>query len=331
LLAGATTILDMGTVRGTDRIARVIEEMGIRAIIGQALMDTGEGVPEPLRVDPDRAWAEAKELCETFDGAGEGRIGVAYAPRFTLSVSEDLWRKIATEARRTGRLVHTHISETPWENETCRRLHGGLPLEVLERWGVLEAPTALVHAVWIDEGDRERLRRSGAGVVHCPGSNAKLGSGIADVAALLEADIPVALGSDAAACDDALSIPLEMRLASQLQCLRHGPERLPATAPLEMATSLGARVLGWAERVGSLTPGKEADLVLYRRDDLPWPAERPLADALTWTQPRTRPREVIVAGRRLVADGALVEGDENEIRAEATAQRRAVWDRSGLE
>jgi cytosine/adenosine deaminase-related metal-dependent hydrolase len=330
LLAGTTTLLDMGSVHHTGVIAEAIAEMGVRAIIGKALMDSGDGVPPGLRQDSETALREAQGLVHTWQGACEGRIGVAFAPRFTLSVSPELWRQIAQIAQRDRILVHTHISETPWENQSCRALHGDSPVAALAAWGVLEAPAVLVHAVWIESAEREILRSCRAGIVHCPGSNARLGSGIADVAALLEAGLPVALGSDGAACNDLLSIPSEMRLATQLQSLRHGPERMDPAAPLEMATCAGARALGLEKEVGSLEPGKCADLQVLRAGDLEGFADQPLHQVLALGSSPPRPQEVFVAGCPRVADGNLVGLEIDRIRAAAGAERRRLLERAGL-
>ncbi len=330
LLHGATTLLDMGTVHHTDVIAAVVEEMGIRAILGKSLMDAGGDVPPRLLQDPEQALAESLELYGRWHNKAGGRIRVAFAPRFTPGVTEQLWSRIAAESRRAGILIHTHVSETAWENETCMCMHGAPPIQALERWGVLDAPAVLVHAIWIDDAQREILRAHGTGIVHCPGSNAKLGSGTADVAALLEAGIPVALGSDSAACNDVLSIPAEMRLAAQLQSLRHGPSSVDPGAPLAMATILGAQALGLADEIGSLEQGKCADLVLFRRDELEWAPDLPVHHSLTFASASPRPREVFVGGRPLVADGMLVGQDLRGIREEATAERSTLLARAEI-
>ncbi len=330
LLHGATTVLDMGTVHHTALIARVAEQMGIRAILGKALMDTGPDLPRGLAQDPQQAFAEALALHEEWHGASGGRIRVAFAPRFILSVSKSLWAMIAAESRRTGILIHTHVSETPWENETCQRMHGSSPVKVLDRWGILDCPAVLVHVIWIDEEEREILRRRGVAIIHCPGSNAKLGSGIADVVSLLQLGIPVGLGSDGAACNDAMSIPLEMRLAAQLQSLRHAPAQLKPDAPLAMATTLGARALGLDNEIGSLEEGRRADLVLFGPGDLGWAPDLPAHHHLTFGCAGERPREVFVDGHMLVSDGALVQDDLERLRAEAVIERAALLERAAL-
>lgn len=327
LLHGATTIVDMGTVHGNDALAEATAQMGIRAILGKAMMDVGDGVPPALCQPADVALAEALALHARWHGAAGGRLGVALAPRFTLSVSPALWAEIARAARVADLLIHTHVSETPWENDACRAMHGGSPLEVLERWGVLDARTLLVHAVWLDADDRARLRGRRAGLVHCPGSNAKLGSGIADVAAWVADGLPVALGSDGAACNDALSLLAEMRLAAQLQALRHGPGRVPAATIAAQATREGARAIGADREIGTLAVGKRADLILFHEADLGGEEELPVEHALVFASAGARPFEVYVDGEARVREGRLIGADGDEIRRDARAARRRLLER----
>ena len=327
LLHGATTLVDMGTVRHNSVIARVVEEMGVRAIVGKAMMDAGEGAPAGMLEETESALREALTLHEQWHGAAQGRIQVAFAPRFTLSVSKKLWKKIAAEATRRDILVHTHVSETPWENETCRRMHGDTPIRVLARWGVLAARALLVHAVWIDEEERGILRRHGTGVIHCPGSNAKLGSGIADLPALLEMGIAVGLGSDGAACNDELSLAAEMRLAAQMQSLRHGPGRIRAREILAMATIEGARATGLEETAGSLEVGKRADLTLFDAGRTGWETDLTADHGLVFAATGVRPAEVFVDGRPLVLAGKLVHGEIEQIRTDAREARARLLER----
>lgn len=328
LIGGATTIVDMGTVHHTSVIAESVCQMGVRAVIGKALMNAGEGTPPDLLQGGDRALAEALELHAQWDGAADGLIRVALAPRFTLSVSAPLWKRIAAEAHRRDLLVHTHVSETPWENETCRRMYGDTPIRMLEAWGVLAARTLLVHALWISAPERALLASHGAAVVHCPGSNAKLGSGILDLPALREAGIPVALGSDGAACNDELSMVAEMRLAAQLQNLQAGPGRVPADEILRLATAEGARAVGLFPQIGQLAPGRAADLQLYDMAACGWDPDDDAAHALVFAGSAARPAAVFVAGRPCVWQGNLVAQPLDAIRTAAAEARRELRRRS---
>ncbi len=330
LLCGATTLLDMGSVHHTDAIAAAADEMGARVILGKALMDDGADLTPELKQDAHQALAEGLELRRAWHGHDDGRLTVALAPRFTLSVSAGLWRELAQEATANKILVHTHVSETQWENETCQHLHGSRPIACLADWGVLEAKAALVHAVWLEEDERRMLAEAKAAVIHCPGSNAKLGSGIASIRSLLDAGVRVALGSDGAACNDALSLPAEMRLAAQLQSIGDGPVCFTADTALELATDGGARALGLESQTGRLRPGLAADLIVFRDEDLVWEPEDSLARSLVWSSPHARPRDVYVAGRQLVKGGRLVVTEESALREDATRAVRRLRTRTGF-
>ncbi|MCK4412599.1 MAG: amidohydrolase family protein [Candidatus Eisenbacteria sp.] len=324
LLHGGTTILDMGTVHDTDVIAETAREMGVRIILGKALMDAGDGVPPALTQPPETAFREALALHDRWHGSADGRLQVSFAPRFTLSVSGALWRQLAAEARRRGMLVHTHASETPWENERCREMHGLTPVRALAEWGVFDAPSVLVHTVCIDEEEIDLLAGHGVGVIHCPGSNAKLGSGTAPAWRLHAAGVAVGLGADGVACNDQLSVPAEMRLAAQLQSLREGPGVLSAREVFAWATDRGAAAVNLGDRIGRLAVGRRADLLLFREAELPWPPDLPREQGFVYASAGLRPAEVIVDGRQLVAGGELLTGDLSTIRREAAQQRQRL-------
>ncbi len=332
LLAGTTTFVDMGTVHHTESICATAEAMGVRAILSKALMDRGENVPPRLLQGSEGALSEALAIHSTWSGRGRGRISVALAPRFTLSVSEGLWRELGQEASSRSILVHTHASETPWENEECQRIHGGRPLALLERWGVLEAKCMVAHAIWIEESDIETMRRREVGVVHCPGSNTKLGSGMMDLARLSGEGIAVGLGSDGAACDDTLSIPAEMRTAAQLVALKSGPESVDALSILEAATLGGARAAGLADSIGSLEPGKQADFVLFRMEDLGWDVSdwHSAVRNLVHSGVSARPWEVCVGGHMLVEEGRLANWEWPKLAEDARIQRARLLERADL-
>jgi len=324
LLHGTTSLLDMGAVRDPDVIAECVAEFGLRAILGPALMDEGDGVPPPLCRPRAEALAAAVDFNRRWAGAADGRIGVAFAPRFALSVSAGLWRELAREAQLQGWPIHTHVSETRWENQQAEALHGARPVPLLAQWGVLAARTMLVHGVWLDDRDRALLAGAPAAVIHCPGSNAKLGSGIADLPALRAAGIPIGIGSDGAACNDQLSMLAELRLTAQLQSLRHGPGRWSAAETVACATSGGARALGLERSVGRLAVGQRADVILFERAATDWEADLPWEHGLVYAAGGLRPQEVYIDGIARVHAGRLLVADEQEVRRTAREQRRRL-------
>lgn len=259
-MGGTTCILDMGTTRGIESILDAAEASGLRVITGTALMDRGEETPASLLRPADEAIEETLRLRERRSSGGLADL--CLAPRFIPSVAHETWLSIARLSRRHGLLVHTHASETRSENRLVRKLTGKTPIGYLRDSGVASPRLCVAHAIWITSDDRAVLRAAGASVCHCPGSNAKLGSGAADVLSMLQSGIRVGIGCDGAACNNRLDLFEELRRAAALVSLRHGPESVDPSAVLDMATRAGAAILGRADQIGSIEPGKQADLLL---------------------------------------------------------------------
>lgn len=266
LAGGTTTILDMGTTRHAESILRVLDRCGLRARTGPALMDQGPAGAAPLLRDPVQSLSELEELAARWEGFDEGRLGLALCPRFVPSVSAGFWREMLLAPAFRSFPVHTHCAETRAEVEEVRSMTGRTPAAFLSGLDGAEGRVKAAHAVWLTPEDRSALKRSGTAVLHCPGSNLKLGSGIADILALREAGIPLGLGADGSACNNRLDAWQEMRLAALLQALLHGPASVDPADFLRMATYDGAGVLGLENDIGSLRAGKRADLVLVDPD-----------------------------------------------------------------
>jgi 5-methylthioadenosine/S-adenosylhomocysteine deaminase len=191
---------------------------------------------------------------------------------------------------------------------------------------------AAVHCVYVTPEEIARLAAAGASVVHCPVSNLKLGSGIAPVVAMREAGLNVALGTDGAASNDTLDMLSEARFAALLAGgVTRNAAAVPAAAALEMATLCGARALGLDDQIGSLVPGKSADVCCI---DLSSPMTQPVldvAEALLHAASRRSVSDVWVAGRHLVADGQLTRMDSMELARRAQGwQARVMSAHDGL-
>jgi 5-methylthioadenosine/S-adenosylhomocysteine deaminase len=266
MLAGTTTILDMGTVHGHDAVMQACVESGVRAVSGKAMMDVGDGVPKGLRESTRASLRESEALAGTWGGAGDGRIGYAYAPRFILSCTEALVRGAVERAANDGSLVHTHAAEHPGERDAVRAALGADDVDVLATWGVRGPRAILAHGVQLTDDQARSLATEGTRVVHCPSANLKLGSGIARVAELDAFGVQLALGADGAPCNNNLDPWLEMRHAALLAKIRTSVTSLPARRALRLATIDGARALGLDTITGSLEAGKRADLAIVRLD-----------------------------------------------------------------
>ena len=202
IAGGVTCINDMGTVRHTEAIGEALEASGIRAVFGKALMDQGAGVPAGLLESPRAAMDESLVLARRFHGAGAGRLGVSLAPRFILSCSEALWAEVAATARERGMLVHTHLAESPTEAREVTQAVATSAARYFAERDVLGPGFVGAHGVWLDDDELALLARADAALVHCPGSNLKLGSGLAHVGAWRHAGIRCGLGSDGAASNN---------------------------------------------------------------------------------------------------------------------------------
>jgi len=329
ITSGTTTILDMGTTRHGDVVAEELVRSGIRARFGQAMMDTGEGVP-PLLVETTRASLDASAaLVKRWSRAGAGRIGYAYAPRFALSCTRDLLEAVAMLAKMNDAIVHTHSNENVDEAAAVRAATGMPPMAYLADVGIASERSVIAHAVHLDDDELAILRYSRSAVTHCPSSNLKLGSGVADVVRLRQANVPVGLGADGAACNNALDGFEEARLATLLARTLHGQRSLTAGDALMMATRDGARALHMEEDVGTLAVGKRADVVVLDSERLAGPGGDPRARIVFGGGSRGV-RDVVIDGTVLVRSGAPVLFDPAEVRAKAAEALPGVISGAGI-
>ncbi|WP_448316307.1 8-oxoguanine deaminase [Streptomyces sp. CO7] len=321
---GVTTAMDHHYVfpRGTGDLAgaviRAARETGVRFTLARGSMDRGEsdgGLPPDFAVESlDGALAATERTVAQHHDASFGAMTqVAVAPCSPFSVSTELMRQGAELARRLGVRLHTHGSETVEEEKFCHELFGMGPTDYFESTGWLGEDVWMAHCVHMNDADIAAFARTGTGVAHCPSSNARLAAGIARVPDMLAAGIPVGLGVDGTASNESGELHTELRNA--LLVNRLGPHRetaLTARQALRLGTHGGARVLGRDAEIGSLEPGKLADLVLWRMDTL---AHASIADpvaalVLGAAAPVTLS---LVGGVPVVEDGRLLTVDEDAV------------------
>jgi 5-methylthioadenosine/S-adenosylhomocysteine deaminase len=320
----------METVRHTGAAFEALEAIGLRATAGKCLMDA-PSAPAALREPTDRALQEAADLCAKWHGAAGGRLRWCYAPRFAPSCTGPLLRAVSDLAERAGAAIHTHAAETPVELQTVKRATGHDEITYLDSVGISGPRAALAHCVWVDAEGIRRLARQRTNVVHCPSSNLKLGSGVAPVPEMLAAGCRVALGADGAPCNNRLDAFEEMRLAALVQKPRTGPDSLPAAQVLELATLGGARALGLEAEIGSIEPGKRADLaVLDLSGPHVVPEDADLISRIVYGARASDVRHVLVNGRVVVRDGKLTTAKVEEIRREANRCAGVLRQRAGL-
>ena len=205
-----------------------------------------------------------------------------------------------------------HLAETKAEVEQIQELHGTTPVRYLESLDLLDKDTICVHCVWLDKMEIEILARTGAQVSTCPQSNMKLGSGIAPLRELLNSGIPVGLGTDGCASNNRLDMFHEMDICAKLHKVANlDPTVLPAATVLQMATSGGAGVLGLGNEIGSLRPGKQADLILL---DLKQPHLQPFynPDLLVYGASGADVTTVIIGGKLVMQNRQILTFDVDE-------------------
>lgn len=329
LLAGTTTILDMGTVHHQDAVFTALRGAGIRGLSGKAMMDRGRGVPRGLRESTRESLRESLRLHDDWHGAGEGRLGYAFAPRFILSCSETLLRETATLAAERDAIVHSHAAEHPDERAAVRSALGKDDVDLLAEWGIKGERAVLAHGVQLTAAQMKRAAKHRTRFVHCPSANLKLSSGIAQVVRMRAAGMVVGLGADGAPCNNRMDPWTELRQAAILAKAREGDAAaLPAGDALAMATIDGARVLGLSDRVGSLEIGKCADITVVEIDGLHAEPGGDVVARLVYSCTAADVRHVVVDGRVMVAQRALSTLDVEAVRARARRQAKKVLARA---
>ncbi|PZH14224.1 8-oxoguanine deaminase [Streptomyces sp. NTH33] len=310
-------------------VVRAAREMGVRLTLARGSMDLGEsdgGLPPDFAVESldDALAATEATVGEHHDASFDAMTQVAVAPCSPFSVTTDLLKQAAELARRLGVRLHTHGSETREEEKFCHERFGMGPTDYFESTGWLGEDVWMAHCVHMNDSDIAAFARTRTGVAHCPSSNARLAAGIARVPDMLSAGIPVGLGVDGTASNESGELHTELRNALLIN--RLGPHReaaLDARQALRLGTHGGAQVLGRAGQIGSLEPGKLADLVLWRLDTL---AHASIADPVTAlvfgaAAPVTAS---FVGGRQVVENGRLLHADEDTIARSTRAQAQRL-------
>ncbi len=332
---GVTTAMDHHYVfpRGSGDLSGAIitaaRDMGVRFTLARGSMDRGEsdgGLPPDFAVETlDDALAATEEtVCRHHDTSPGAMTQVAVAPCSPFSVSTELMRQGAELARRLGVRLHTHGSETVEEEKFCHELFGMGPTDYFASTGWLGEDVWMAHCVHMNDSDIAAFARTGTGVAHCPSSNARLAAGIARVPDMLAAGVPVGLGVDGTASNESGELHTELRNALLINRLgAHREKALTARQALRLGTHGGARVLGRADEIGSLEPGKLADLVLWRMDTL---AHASIADPVTAlvfgaAAPVTAS---FVNGRQIVENGRLLTADEDAVARTTRAEARRL-------
>lgn len=299
LRGGVTTFNDMYFF--PEATASAAKRLGMRAVLGIIAIEF------PTRYAADADDYLAKGLAIRDELGGDPLLSFCLAPHAPYTVADKTFRKIATLAAQLELPVHMHVHETRHEIEESLKQHGMRPIERLRRLGLLGPQLIAVHAVHLDPAEIELLAHEGCHLAHCPTSNMKLGSGIPPMAAIQSRGMNFGLGTDGAASNNRLDLFQEMRHAALLaKGASENAEALDAHAVLAAATIGGARALGLDSEIGSLLPGKAADLCAVRLDEwLLQPSFDP-ASHLVYVAGREQVTHTWVAGTLKMNDGKPV-------------------------
>ena len=291
-----------------DEAAAASIEAGIRSMVGMIVF----GTPSAWAGSIDEYFTNGQRVHDQY--RSHPRIHTAFAPHAPYTVNDDALARVATLAEELDVPIHMHVHETSEEVAQARKDRGEDPLTRLARLGLLSERLIAVHMTCVEPDEIDRLAIAGVNVAHCPESNMKLASGLCPVTKLLDAGINVAIGTDGAASNNDLDMLSEMRTAALLaKAVSKDPCAVPASTVLRMATRGAARALGLEAEIGSLTVGKQADIVVI---DLGDPRSQPVYDPVSqivYCAHRDQVSEVWVAGRHVVKAGKLQSLDQHEL------------------
>ncbi len=297
LLSGTTTCCD-GYFLESD-VARAVRDCGMRAVLGQGVIDH----PAPGVLDPSKNIETAQAfLTECISLSSRIRPSLFCPSPYTCS--EETLIRTKAMCRETGVRFQIHVAETKWEYDHMMETKGATPIGYLDRLGLLDPDTMLVHAIWVDADDIERIVRSGASVVHAAQSAMKLASGIAPIQRYIELGIPTALGTDGSASNNTLDMFREMDITAKLHKIANqDPTVLNSRIVIEMATIGAARAIGLDREIGSIEVGKKADIIILNAAR---PHLRPLyhpASHIVYAARGADVRDTMVDGKWLVRNG----------------------------
>lgn len=303
-----------------DHVAEVVVEVGMRAVLGQGVIDfPAPGVPDPIENITAAAayvnsWSQRSKLIKPSI--------FCHSP---YTCSSQTLKTAKNKALEMDVLFQIHVAETSHESSMIQEGDGMSPVQYLDKIGVLDPDTLLIHGVWVDDTDIETIRTKGCGVSHNPESNMKLASGIAPLQKYLQSQIPVGLGTDGCASNNNLDMLQEMDMAAKLHKVNTmDPTVMDADSVLKMATIEAARVIGLEDRVGSLEKGKQADIIII---DTQQPHLVPLYNPISqvvYSASGSDVRDVIVAGNVLVQGRSLTTFDLEGVLNEAHLLSREI-------
>jgi len=307
--SGTTTFNDMYLFAG--EVARATAESGMRAWLGEVLYD----FPSPNYGELENGFAYSRELFAAY--SDHDLVTITANPHAVYTCSPDLLQRLGELAAENNALYHIHVSENADEIATCRKRYGVTPVQHLENLGLLGDRVVAAHCVMIDDQEIELLARRRVKVAHCQESNMKLASGTAPVVKMLEGGLTVGIGTDGSASNNDVDMFGEMNTVAKIhKVVRMDPTAMNAAATLHAATMGGGTLLGAQSQLGSLEPGKKADMIVL---DMDQPHLTPVYNPISHLVYAARGSDVIhsvINGQVVMRDRCLTTLDETSILAE---------------
>lgn len=326
---GVTTVVEAGTVAHPDRVAKAMQAVGVRGTVGTWGWDIEEG---PFVGTAAEVLDRQRAVVEAFPTGGlvEGWVTLVGHDL----ASDELLTGAAELARMMGTGMTMHLSPTSSDPESYLARTGRRPVTHLQHLGVLGPNLLLAHGVWLDDEEIDLVLSTRTAIAYCPWAYLRLGQGVTRVgrhAEIVERGGRVALGCDASNAGDVADILRAAALAAGIaRDARLEPQRFGAHQAFEMATIAGAEALGMADRIGSLTVGKQADIVVHQASDWGWLPRGDVGLQLVWGTDGRTVRDVFIAGQPVIRDGRCVTVDAPALRNEARERQRSLLDRAGI-
>ena len=330
------------SVEGLEAAGRAYREIGMRAVLAPMVADISffEAIPGLMEVLPPALQKDVERLrlapyrttLESIRKALHGwkfhrdEVRPAVAPTIPLHCSDDFMVGCASLAREFGAALHTHVSESKVQVIAGLKKYGKTLTAHMDALGLVGPDFTVAHGVWLDDGDMKLLGERGASVAHNPGSNMRLGSGIADMRRMLECGVNVGIGTDGANCSDNLNMYEAMRIASLASKVR-GPDWqrwITTREVLEAATVGSAKVLGFADKIGRLAPGYKADVVFLDLANINWIPLNNAVNALVHTEDGSAVHSVMIGGRMAVENRKLANVDLAKLARDAENARERL-------
>lgn len=318
LLGGTTTFTDMYYFE--DVVAEAAKEAGMRGVLGETII----GFPVADNKTPADALAFTEKYLARFKD--DPLIVPAVAPHALYTNSDETLKASRALANKYNVPLLIHVSETRKELDDAMGQRRNTPVRILDGLGIFNGRTVAAHSVWVDDADLDIYKKRGVGVAHCPSSNMKLASGVAPLVKMLKLDLAVGLGPDGpAGSNNDFNLFEEMDLAAKLQkVMNMDPQVVPAGAAFDMATIRGARALGLEKEIGSIEPGKRADLIMV---SISAPNAVPLYDPVSqfvYALKASDVRDVMVNGKPVVRDAKILTLNQQQVLQKAEEYRAKV-------